>query len=95
MPLDADGREIHVGDYVERIRYTDNFRRWIERNLPHVIPEESHPVSVVTDDFGGAIGIYDDVTVNWDADCFRVSTTPTTVRTMSHKIYREYMKCPT
>ena len=97
MPLDVDGREIHVGDYVERAYDTEK-DNWFEHAISirsGYKPGQVFRVSVAPD-FSAFIGIEKEEVEHWWADGFRVvGRVPTTVRTMSHKVYREYMKCPT
>ena len=97
MPLDIDGREIHVGDYVERA-CDPKYDRWHEHSV--VIEYGYQPgqmfVVSVAHSTSCFLGIENEQEEHWWANGFRVvNRPPSTVRDMSRKVYREYMKCPT
>lgn len=92
MPGDVDGREIRVGDYVERVFEVRDFTASMDHYLGITGSGPSYRVVQRTDRY---LWLEDTRFGNWNSDRFRVVyKIPETTRQMSYKVFREYQKCP-
>lgn len=92
MCRDVDGRQIRVGDYVERVKNVYGFQNVIQIKIHagmNYSRTNRHLVTLIGD--GDYIGVDCETRVEWFSDHFRViqSRLPQTTREMSNKLLRE------